>query len=131
MQFTTIYKNGKPDYFFIKLDKPQEWAFLQPYFLVTSIDHQRHGRIKEMSCLFSGSVYQGKQYHGYGYSASADVYGELLSIINKLYGSKLTDKTKKELSKINTHDDKLTLSKKALDELSSLNNAYINIKYEV
>ena len=37
MKFTTIYKNGRPEHFFIKLDKPNEFNFIQPYFLATSI----------------------------------------------------------------------------------------------
>lgn len=125
MKFTTIYKNGKPEHFFIKLDKPNEFSFLQPYFLATSIDHKRHGRIKELECLFSGSVFIGKQYHGYGYSCSADVYGELITIINKLHGKKLSERTKKELAKINTHDDEQKISKATLDELRELNNEII------
>jgi hypothetical protein len=125
MKFTTIYKNGKPDYFFIKLDKPNEFSFIQPYFLVTSIDHKRHGRIKELECLFSDSVFIGKQYHGYGYSASADVYGELITIINKLHSKKLSERAKKELKKINTHDDEQKISKATLDELRKLNSEII------
>lgn len=122
MEFNTIYKNGKPDYFFIKLDNAKEFNFLQPYFLATSIDHTRHGRIKEMYPIFSGLVFAGKQIHGYGYSASADVYGELITIIKKLYNKQLSENALNELNKINTHDDKLTLSAELLEELKTLNN---------
>lgn len=125
MKFTTIYKNGKPEYFFIKLDKPNEFSFIQPYFLVTSIDHTRHGRIQDLECLFSGSVFIGKQSHGYGYSCSADVYGELITIINKLHGKKLSERAKKELKKINTHEDEQKISKRTLDELKELNKEII------
>ena len=35
MEFNSIYKNGKPDYFFITIDsKKGERAFIQPYFIV-------------------------------------------------------------------------------------------------
>lgn len=129
MKFTTIYENGKPDYFFIKLDEPNEFNFLQPYFITTTMEHKRHGRIKEMEALFSGEVFSGKQYHGYGYSASADVYGELITIINKLHGKRLSERARKELSKINTHDDNLKISKATLDELRELNNEAIAKKY--
>ena len=125
MKFNTIYKNGKPDYFFIKLDNANEFNFLQPYFLATSIDHTRHGRIKEMYPIFSGSVFAGKQVHGYGYSASADVYGELITIIEKLYGKQLSENALNELNKINTHNDDITLSTEILKELSELNSAEI------
>ena len=125
MKYNTIYKNGKPDYFFIKLDDEKEFNFLQPYFLATSIDHTRHGRIKDMYPIFSGSVFAGKQVHGYGYSASADVYGELITIIKKLYGKQLSENALNELSKINTHNDNIELSTEILKELSELNNAEI------
>lgn len=41
MEFARIYKNSRPQYFFLLLDKPQEWEFLQPYYLTTTSDHQR------------------------------------------------------------------------------------------
>ena len=108
-----------------RLKRKNKAVFLQPYFLATSIDHTRHGRIKDMYPLFSGSVFAGKQVHGYGYSASADVYGELITIIEKLYGKKLSENALNELNKINTHDDKIKLSTEILKELSELNNAEI------
>lgn len=131
LQFNTIYKNGKPQYFFIKSDKPEEFNFIQPYFLATSIDHTRHGRILELNTLFSGAgaVWCGRQQHGYGYSASADVYGELIEIIKKAYGKKLSDGAKKELNAINTHDENLTLSDELLKELRTLNTDALNLKY--
>lgn len=121
MEFNTIYRNGKPQYFFIKIDEPAEFNFLQPYFLVTSMDKPRFGRILEMECLFSGSVWQGRQSHGYGYSCSADVYGTLIDAIYKLYSKELSEESKQELNAINTHDDILKLSGNLLRELARLN----------
>ena len=131
LQFNTIYKNGKPQYFFIKSEKPEEFNFIQPYFLATSIDHPRHGRILELNTLFSGAgaVWCGRQQHGYGYSASADVYGELIEIIEKAYGKKLSEEAKKELNAINTHDDNLTLSDELLNELKTHNINALELKY--
>lgn len=125
MEFNSIYKNGKPDYFFITIDsKKGERAFIQPYFIVTDIDHPRRGRIREMDVLVNTNgiiVYYGKATHGYGYSHSADVYGELIDIIEDSYGEELTDAEKTELHKINTHDDTLTLSPELLEHLAELN----------
>jgi len=125
MKYNSIYKNGKPDYFFIKLDNVKEFAFLQPYFLSTSIDHTRHGKIKEMYPIFTGSVFAGKQYHGYGYSACSDVYLELLQIIKKLHKGKLSQKALDELNAIEIHDDDVPLSAELLEELKRLNDAEI------
>ena len=125
MEFNSIYKNGKPDYFFITIDsKKGERAFIQPYFIVTDIDHPRRGRIREMNVLVNTNgviVYYGKATHGYGYSHSADVYGELIDIIEDSYGEELTDAEKTELHKINTHDDELTVSPELLEHLAELN----------
>lgn len=121
MEYSSIYKNGRPDYFFLKIDNPLEFNLIQPYFIVTSYEHPRKGNILHMDCLFSGSVWQGKQRHGYGYSSSADVYETLISIIKTLYGKSLTDETKKELASINTHNKRFTVSEKALKELQTLN----------
>ena len=129
MEFTTIYKNGKPERFFIKVDNINEYAFLQPYFLATDIDHTRHGSILEMDCLFPSSVWQGRQRHGYGYSASADVYGELIRIIEKIHKNRLTVADREELHKINTHDAKLILSENLLTNLSNYNSEELNKKY--
>lgn len=129
MEFTTIYRNGKPQYFFIKIDEPAEFNFLQPYFLVTSMDKPRFGRILEMECLFSGSVWQGRQSHGYGYSCSADVYGTLIDAIYKLYKKELSENAKQELNSINTHDSTLILSIATLKELATLNTVALERKY--
>ena len=129
MEFTTIYRNGKPQYFFIKIDEPAEFNFLQPYFLATSMDKPRFGRILEMECLFSGSVWQGRQSHGYGYSCSADVYGTLIDAIYKLYKKELSENAKQELNNINTHDSTLILSIATLKELATLNTVALERKY--
>lgn len=131
MEFTNIYRNGKPQYFFIKLDAENEYNFLQPYFLLTSYDRPRLGRILEMECLFSGSVWQGRQSHGYGYSCSADVYGTLIGAIKKLHGKALSTAAKEELNAINTHDSTLTLSAELLTELATLNTAALAKKYNL
>ena len=129
MEFNTIYRNGKPQYFFIKIDDPAEFNFLQPYFLVTSLDKPRFGKILEMECLFSGSIWQGRQSHGYGYSCSADVYGTLIDAINKLYRKDLSDESEQEWNVINTHEDTLKLSKNLLNELAQLNMNALERKY--
>ena len=129
MEFNTIYRNGKPQYFFIKIDEPAEFNFLQPYFLVTSMDKPRFGRILEMECLFSGSVWQGRQSHVYGYSCSADVYGTFFFSIYKLYSKELSDESKQELTAINTHEDTLKLSENLLKELAKLNMIALERKY--
>jgi len=129
MEFTTIYRNGKPQYFFIKIDEPIEFNFLQPYFLITSMDKPRFGRILEMECLFSGSVWQGRQSHGYGYSCSADVYGTLIDAIYKLYKKELSENAKQEFNSINIHDNTLVLSIATLKELATLNNVALWRKY--
>lgn len=132
MKFNSIYKNGKPDYFFITIDsKKGERAFIQPYFIVTDIDHPRRGRIKEMNVLENMNevtIYYGKATHGYGYSHSADVYGELIDIIRTSYKKELTDKDKEELDKINTHNDELTLSPELLEHLAELNKVALDKK---
>lgn len=129
MEFTTIYRNGKPQYFFIKIDEPAEFNFLQPYFLLTTMDKPRFGRILEMECLFSGSVWQGRQRHGYGYSCSNDVYGTLIDAIYKLYKKDLSEESKHELNAINTHESTLKLSENLLKELARLNAIALERKY--
>ncbi len=74
-------------------------------------------------------VYYGKATHGYGYSHSADVYGELIDIIRDSYGKELTDAENKELSKINTHDDELTVSPELLEHLAELNKVALDNKF--
>lgn len=133
MKFNSIYKNGKPDYFFITIDGKQgERAFIQPYFIVTDIDHPRRGSIKEMNVLenMNGvTIYYGKATHGYGYSHSVDVYGELIDIIQTLYKKELTEEEIKEINKINTHDDELKLSPKLLEHLAELNRVALDKKF--
>ena len=132
MEFNSIYKNGKPDYFFITIDsKKGERAFIQPYFIVTDIDHPRRGSIREMNVLVNTNgviVYYGKATHGYGYSHSADVYGELIDIIEDSYRKELTDAEKTELHKINTHNDELTVSPELLEHLAELNKVALDKK---
>lgn len=134
MQFTSIYKNGKPDYFFIAIDNAKhEFQFIRPYYIVTDMDHPKHGRIKEMNNLLSigsTSVAYGKGTHGYGYSFSADIYGELISIIRTLYKDELTEAEKEELNKINTHDDDLELSAGLLAHLGELNSKALEEKWK-
>lgn len=133
MKFNSIYKNGKPDYFFITIDRNTgERAFIQPYFIVTDIDHPRRGRIKEMNVLENMNevtVYYGKATHGYGYSHSADVYGELIDIVRTSYKKELTDKEKEELDKINTHNEEINLSPELLEHLAELNKVALDKKF--
>lgn len=123
IEFARIYKNSRPQYFFLLLDKPQEWEFLRPYYLTTTSDHPRAGRILEMSCLFTDRVWSGRASHGYGYAYSADVYGTLIDLIRKLHGKRLSAAAMQELDAINTHEDRLTLSDATLQELAALNAA--------
>lgn len=133
MKFNSIYKNGKPDYFFITIDGTVgERAFIQPYFIVTNIDHPRRGRIREMNVLENMNnitIYYGKATHGYGYSHSADVYGELIDIIETSYKKELTDRDKEELNKINTHNNELILSPELLTHLAELNKIALDKKF--
>lgn len=122
LNYNAIYKNGKVDRFFIKIDRPEEFNFIQPYFLKTSIDHPRSGRIYSMECLFSGLVWHGKQGHGYGYSSSADVFGELQDIIMKMYKKELSEEEKKEIFSINVHNDSILISDSLLEKLAELNS---------
>jgi hypothetical protein len=117
MEFTTIYRNGKPERFFIKLDDPKEFAFLRPYYLATTSDKTRFGSILEMECLFSQSVWQGRQRHGCGYSCSADVYGSLIRAAEETILDKLEPATVAFLNGINTHDDKIEFPADVLDDL--------------
>lgn len=123
MEFNTIYKNSRPQYFFLRLDKPEEWEILRPYYLTTTSDRPRAGRILEMDCLFSGRCWSGRASHGYGYACSADVYGTLINLIHKLHGKRLSAAAAKELDAVNTHEDRLTLTDATLQELAALNAA--------
>lgn len=137
MKYTSIYKNGKIQNFYIKASKKEYDAFLQNYFILTSLDKPRLGNIREMSVLFSNdykyegseAVYIGKQYHGFGYSSSADVYGELLETIKKLYNSELNEKELEELEKINIHDELLTVGDALLEKLGTLSNNKLHEKW--
>ena len=82
-----------------------------------------------MECLFSGSVWQGRQSHGYGYSCSADVYDTLIDAIRKLYSKELSEESKQELTAINTHESTLKLSENLLRELAKLNMTALERKY--
>lgn len=124
MEFNSIFKAGKPDYFFITIES-NERAFVQPYFIVTYIDHKKRGNITYMEVLQSFgnfTTYYGKGSHGFGYSFSADIYGELIDIIMTLYKDDLTEAEKEELRKINTHEDELTISEGLLEHLTELNH---------
>ena len=132
MEFNSIYKNYKPDYFFITIEN-KERPFVQPYFIVTDIDHKKRGNIIYMEVLQNFgdfTTYYGKGRHGYGYSFSADIYGELIDIIKTLYKDDLTDEEKEELSKINTHDEKVTLSEGLLAHLKELNAKALDEKWK-
>lgn len=129
MEYNVIYRNGKPERFFIKLDHMHEYPFLQPYFILTSIDKPRFGDILEMECLFSASVWQGRQRHGYGYSCSHDVYATLINAINKLHKGKLTEDALKEINSINPDNSTLKLSAETLAELSILNGEALSEKF--
>lgn len=82
-----------------------------------------------MECLYSGSVWYGRQRHGYGYSPSHDVYGQLIACIEKLHGKALSDTARAELHAINTDDNRLHISAKTLEELDALNAAAFERKY--
>lgn len=132
MEFNSIYKNYKPDYFFITIEN-KERPFVQPYFIVTDIDHKKRGRITYMEVLQSFgnfTTYYGKGRHGYGYSFSADIYGELIDIIRTLYKNDLTEAELEELRKINTHDEKVTLSEGLLEHLKELNKIALDEKWK-
>ena len=137
MKYTSTYKNGKVQNFYIKANQKEYEAFLQNYFILTSLEKPKLGNIKEMSVLFSNdykhegseAVYIGQQYHGFGYSASADVYGELLETIKKLYKSELNEAELEELDKINTHDETLIISDALLEKLGALSNYKLHEKW--
>ena len=128
IEFVGRYENRK-HHFYLKIETQEEFAFIQPYFLVTDIDHPRKGRINRMDCLFSGLIWEGTHRHGYGYSCSADVYGTLIEIIEKKYKSDLSEQALAELRAINTHDNRLYLSKELLTELETLNTKAFHEKF--
>lgn len=128
MEFTGRYENRK-HHFYLKIETQEEFAFIQPYFLVTDSDHTRKGRINRMDCLFSGLVWEGTHRHGYGYSCSADVYGTLIEIIEKKYKSELSDAALDELRRINTHNWRISFSKELLAELETLNTKALHERF--
>lgn len=127
MRYASI--SAQPNTFFIMVDKDEEWAFIQPYFLSTSDDHPRKGKILRMECLFSGKVWNGRQRHGFGYSRSADVYDTLIDIIKELHKGKLSQNALDELDAINTHEEEQKLSDDLLSELSELNTKALREKW--
>lgn len=129
MEFTTIYRNYKPERFFIKLDNPKEFAFLRPYYLATTIDKTRFGSILEMECLFSYSVWQGRQLHGYGYSCSADVYGSLIKAAEKTIFDKLEPTTIDFLKGINTYEEKIEFPDDILSDLDKASTEALYNKF--
>lgn len=130
MKFTSRYE-GKKHLFYIQIDKKNEFELLQPYFLATSYDHPRKGRINYMDCLFSGAVWCGSCRHGYGYSVSADVYGSLYSIIREMYKNKIVDGGPLDnfLSNWNTHDNDFLAPDEAMEELRALNDKAMEEKF--
>lgn len=133
MKFASIYKNGKPDYFFIALGDEKEFQFVRPYYITTSLERPRHGRIKEVNNLLNANniyVVYGKGVHWYGYSFSADIYGELINIILKLYKNDLTKNELEELRDINTHKNTIVLSDGLLSHLSELNQKAFDLKFK-
>ena len=86
-----------------------------------------------MNALISigdAQIQYGKGMHGYGYSFSADIYGELIDIIRKLYKDDLTESELEELRKINTHDDDLELSEGLIAHLGEHNEKTIEAKFK-
>lgn len=69
MEIARITKNGRADYFIIRTEKPEEWELLRPYYLQTSYNKPRAGRILEMSCLFSDSVWSVRLIRSYAGTA--------------------------------------------------------------
>lgn len=122
---------GNSNVFMLSVDNSREINFIQPYFFVTSMEHPRKGNINRLDCKISGQVWAGTQRHGWGYSWSADVFGTLIEIIKTLYRNKLSEKAKRELNNINTHESDIKLSNSLLNELSRLNSEYLNEKYSV
>lgn len=138
MKYTSIYKNGKIQNFYIKANKKEYDAFLQNYFILTSFEKPRLGNIKNIQVLFSNdykneqseAVYIGTQYHGFGYSASHDVFYQLIETIKKLYKNDLTADDLEKLNKINTHEDEIKIDDELLTKLGNLSNAKLFEKYK-
>ena len=132
MEFTGR-REGNKILFYIQA-KGNEREFIQPYFIKTSIDKTRNGRIYEMEVLFSYNtktktiIYNGRQ--GHGYSFSADVFGELINIIKQVHKKRLTAYDLKQLDKINTHDSEQTFTPKFLENLKQYNAEALHEKWE-
>ena len=118
MQYNAIYKNGKPERFFLRLDDEKERAIVALYFLESAKKGPRVGRINQMAWVFT-DVLSGKQRHGAGYSSAADVFGTFRMLILGRAGSALSESVRDEVFSMNTHDDVVRLSKRALDEIES------------
>lgn len=121
MELARITKNGRADYFVIRTEKPEEWELLRPYYLQTSYDKPRAGRILEMTCLFSGSVWCVRLSRSY--AGTADVFRALVDLALKLHGGQLSAASVKELNGADTCTHRLTLSDATLQELAALNAA--------
>lgn len=121
MELARITKNGRADYFVIRTEKPEEWELLRPYYLQTSYDKPRAGRILEMTCLFSDSVWCVRLSRSY--AGTADVFRALVDLALKLHGGQLSAAAVKELNGANTCTHRLTLSDATLQELATLNAA--------
>lgn len=121
MELARITKNGRADYFVIRTEKPEEWELLRPYYLQTSYDKPRAGRILEMTCLFSDSVWCVRLSRSY--AGTADVFRALVDLALKLHGGQLSAAAVKELNGANTCTHRLTLSDATLQELAALNAA--------
>lgn len=121
MELARITKNGRADYFIIRTEKPEEWELLRPYYLQTSYDKPRAGRILEMTCLFSGSVWSVRLIRSY--AGTADVFRALVDLALKLHGDQLSAAAVEELNGSNTCSHRLTLSDATLQELAALNAA--------
>lgn len=122
MTFATVSRGGDPRYFFLRAEKPKEWAIIKPYYLIAASE-----RIVKMDYLFSGDVLGGRMSHGC--ACSADVYGMLIDLIKKLHGNRLSTAAAKELDALNIHKDHLTLSDTTLQELETLNAAEFARRY--
>lgn len=134
MEFTGR-REGNKILFYIQA-KGSEREFIQPYFIKTSIDKTRSGRIYEMEVLFSYNtktktiIYNGRQGHGFGYSFSSDVYCELINIIKQVHKKRLTAYDLKQLDKINTHDSEQAFAPKFLENLKQYNTEALQEKWE-
>lgn len=121
MELARITKNGRADYFIIRTEKPEEWELLRPYYLQTSYDKPRAGRILEMKCLFSENIWCVRLIRSC--AGTADVFRALVDLALKLHGGQLSAAAVDELKGSNTCSHRLTLSDETLQELAALNAA--------